>query len=193
MAWMSAADMGSLAGSQADVAELDHAGPWRSRSRYHKRAHAVDQSRLARRSGGLASQVLEDIGSPVIGDVEPVLSWELSCVLRAQTSSGAVFFKVALDTPLFANEASVVAELAALFPGEVPTPLAVDRGRRFLVLADAGPVVGWRAPIEAREEVMRAAARLQIRSAPHMGRLLGGRLPRPQAGLAGRPEHRMAH
>jgi Phosphotransferase enzyme family len=172
MAWMSASDVGSLAGGQADVADsitqvlrdlaagtTNEHMPWTNRG-WH--AEAEDWLRTS----------LMDIDSPVIGDVEPVLSWELSCVLRAQTASGAVFFKVALDTPLFANEASVVAELAALFPGAVPTPLAVDRGRRFLVLADAGPVVGWRAPIEIREEVMRAAARLQIRSAPHVGRLL---------------------
>jgi hypothetical protein len=172
MAWLSAADVGSLDGGQADVADsitellgdlaagtTNEHMPWTNRG-WH--AEAEDWLRTS----------MTDIGSPVIGDIEPVLTWELSCVLRAQTASGAVFFKVALDTPLFANEASVVTELAALFPDEVPTPLAIDRGRRFLVLAHAGPVVGWGAPIEIREDVMRAAARLQIRSAPHVGRLL---------------------
>jgi aminoglycoside phosphotransferase (APT) family kinase protein len=172
MAWLSAAEVGTLAGGPADVADSINqllgdlaAGTTNEHMPWTNRGWHAEAEDWLRRS-------LMDIGSPVIGDVEPILSWELSCVLRAQTPSGAVFFKVALDTPLFADEASVVAELAALFPREVPTPLAVDRGRRFLVLADAGPVVGWSAPIEIREEVMRAAARLQIRSAPHVGRLL---------------------
>jgi hypothetical protein len=86
--------------------------------------------------------------------------------------TGPVYFKVPLDTSLFANEALVVTELAALFPDDVPTPLAVDSDRRFLVLRDSGPVVGWSAPIETREDVLRAAARLQIRSAVHVDRLL---------------------
>ncbi len=172
MGWMSAADIGSLAGGQAEIADsimqvlgdlaagtTNEHMPWTNRG-WH--AEAEDWLRTS----------MKDIGSPVIGDVEPVLSWELSCVLRAETASGAVFFKVALDTPLFANEASVVAELATLFPGEIPSLLAADPDRRFLVLADAGPVVGWSAPIEIREDVMRAVARLQIRSAPHVGRLL---------------------
>jgi hypothetical protein len=38
-----------------------------------------------------------------------------------QSGYRPVYFKVALDTPLFANEGPVVAELAVLFPGEVPT------------------------------------------------------------------------
>ena len=93
-------------------------------------------------------------------------------MLRAQTTDGPVYLKVALDTPLFANESLVVAELDALFPGTVPKPVAVDRDRRFLALRDAGPVVGWQAPIDSREEFVRAAAQLHIRSVPHIDRLL---------------------
>ncbi len=172
MAWMSATDVGSLASDQADIAEsirqllfdlatatTNERMPWTNRG-WH--AEAEDWLR----------STLTDRGTPVVGAIEPILVWELSCVLRAQTVSGPVFFKTALDTPLFANEASVVAELAALFPGEVPTPLAVDLDRRLLVLEDAGQVVGWRAPVETREDVMRAVAQLQIRSASHVERLL---------------------
>ena len=111
-------------------------------------------------------------GMPVTGAIEPVLSWELSCVLRAQTTDGPVYFKAALDTALFANEGPVVAELDALFPGTVPKPLAVDPDRRFLALRDAGPVVGWQAPVDSREKSYGVAAHLHIQSAPHIDRLL---------------------
>jgi hypothetical protein len=168
LAWISTADVDAIADGHADatavLAELatgtrNECMPWTNRG-WH--AEAEEWLRTSMRENG----------TPVVGVIEPILTWELSCVLRAQTASGPVYFKRALDTPLFANEGPVVAELAALFPADVPKPLAVDPDRRFLVLADAGPIVGWDASIETREEVMRAAARLQIRSAPHVDRLL---------------------
>ena len=115
---------------------------------------------------------MSENGTPVVGAIEPVVSWELSYVMRAQTAAGLVYFKTWLDTELFANEASVVTELARLFPDEIPTPMAADLDRRYLVIRDAGPIVGSQAPIGTREEVICAVARMQKRSAPHVDRLL---------------------
>ena len=172
MAWTSAVDVGSFSAGQADVAELAiriladlAAGVTNKRMPWTDRGWHLEAEDWLRASCSHA-------GTPVTGAIEQVLSWELSCVLRAQTTDGPVYLKVALDTPLFANEGLVVAELDALFPGTVPKPVAVDRDRRFLALRDAGPVVGWQAPIDSREEFVRAAAQLHIRSAPHIDRLL---------------------
>jgi hypothetical protein len=64
------------------------------------------------------------IGRPLTGPVEQAQVWDLSCVLRAPTAAGAVWFKSAAASPLFVNEGVVMAELAGLFPDRVPAPLA---------------------------------------------------------------------
>ena len=169
MVWASGADLGNLPTEFAEMVTpvlsnlvagvRNDRMPWTNRG-WH--AEAEEWLLTSMRANG----------TPVVGAIEPVVSWELSCVMRAQTAAGLMYFKTWLDTPLFAPEGSVVTELARLFPDEIPTPVAVDLDRRYLVVRDAGPIVGWHAPIETREEVIRAAARMQKRSAPHVDRLL---------------------
>jgi hypothetical protein len=91
------------------------------------------------------------------------------------------------DSPLFVNEAVLTRELAGLFPDHAPAPLAVDAERRWMALPDFGAELGWDAPVEVREDMLRTFARLQVRAAPQVDRLLGGRVPGPPAGLAVRP------
>jgi hypothetical protein len=130
------------------------------------------------------------IGRPLTGPVEQVQVWDLSCVLRAPTAAGDVWFKATPTSPLFVNEGLVMRELAGLFGDRVPAPLAVDRERGWMVLDDLGEEVGWEAPLEVAEEVVRAFARLQVEAA---GRPAAGRrLPRPPPGPAGRPGAGMA-
>jgi aminoglycoside/choline kinase family phosphotransferase len=67
----------------------------------------------------------------------------------------------------------------------VPAPLAVDPDRGWMLLADFGGELGWDAPAELREDVVRAFARLQIEAAAHVDRLLAaGCLDRRLAWLA---------
>ncbi|HVQ96595.1 MAG TPA: aminoglycoside phosphotransferase family protein, partial [Mycobacteriales bacterium] len=115
---------------------------------------------------------LAALGRPVRGRVEQVRMAELSCVLKAATDDGDVYFKATLRLPLFANEGRVMAALAELFPADIPAPLAVDPERRWMLLPDLGPEVGWNAPIEVLEQVLRAFAGLQIRSVGSLDRLL---------------------
>jgi hypothetical protein len=93
-------------------------------------------------------------------------------VLRAPSQAGDVYFKAYLDAPLFTDEGPLMVELARLFPGQVPVPLAVDGDRRWVLMDDFGPVVGWEAPAEVHEEVLRAFARLQVGSLGMVDRLL---------------------
>jgi Phosphotransferase enzyme family len=108
----------------------------------------------------------------VTGRVEQLRVWELSCILRAPTVHGDVYLKATRDSPLFVNEAVVTRELAALFPDQVPAPLAVDAERRWMALADFGVELGWDAPVEVREDALRTFAGLQVRAAPQVDRLL---------------------
>ncbi|HEX3213991.1 MAG TPA: hypothetical protein VH016_15575, partial [Actinomycetota bacterium] len=112
------------------------------------------------------------IGRPLTGPVEQVQVWDLSCVLRAPTAAGVVWFKATAASPLFVDEGAVMGALAGLFGDRVPAPLAVDPGRGWMVLEDLGTEVGWEAPLEVVEEVVRAFARLQVEAAGQADRLL---------------------
>ncbi len=115
---------------------------------------------------------LAERGTAVVAPLEQVRSWSLSCVLRAPTERGAAYFKAAADPPLFAHEPRVVAALAARYPAHIPTPLAVDAGRRWLLLPDLGPALGGNAPAAAYATALRAFGRLQIATAADPGWLL---------------------
>jgi hypothetical protein len=91
---------------------------------------------------------MERLGRPVTGTVRQARVWRLSCVLRAPTGDGDVWFKANTTSPLFVNEGVVMGALAGLLPGQVPAPLAVEPERGWMVLADFGEEVGWEAPLE---------------------------------------------
>jgi hypothetical protein len=115
---------------------------------------------------------MERLGRPLTGPLEQVRVWELSCVLRAPTTAGDVWFKTSIASPLFVNEGVVMHTLARLFPDRVPAPLAVDAERGWMVLGGFGARVGWDASLEAVEEVARAFAGMQVEAVAHVDRLL---------------------
>jgi hypothetical protein len=175
-AWLSRADLTAdatgLDGTDPDLAlaarvaaDLDDgrppAGlqPWAARS-WH--AQAEDW---------LAAE-MERLGRPLTGPVEQVRVWELSCVLRAPTAAGDVWFKTSIAAPLFVNEGVVMRALARLFPDNVPAPLAVDPERGWMVLAGFDAKLGWDAPLEVVEAVARTFAGMQAEAAGHVDLLL---------------------
>ena len=169
MAW---AVIGELVGGDGDAAvaarvvtELGTGGtgvtgrPWAARGWF-------DQAE------GWLLETMAAIGRPVTGPLAQVRAWELSCVLRAPTATGDVWFKVNAALPLFVNEGVIIKMLSELFGDRVPAPLAVDPERGWMVLDDVGPEVGWEAPLEVVEEVASSFARLQVEAAGQTGRLL---------------------
>jgi hypothetical protein len=112
------------------------------------------------------------IGRPVTGPVAQARTWELSCILRAPTATGDVWFKTSAALPLFVNEGVVLTALSELFGDRVPVPLAVDPERGWVVLDDVGEEVGWSASFEVVEEVARSFARMQVEAAGQADRLL---------------------
>ena len=117
-------------------------------------------------------EALAAVGRPLTGPVEQMQVWDLSCVLRAPTAAGHVWFKATAASPLFVNEGLVMGALAGLFGDRVPAPVAVDPERGWMVLDDLGQEVGWEVPLEVVEEVVRAFARMQVEAAGQVDRLL---------------------
>jgi phosphotransferase family enzyme len=176
--WLGAGEAGCPAEAAAVLADAASGrvpvgrAPWR------------DAAWLAAAEGWMVDS-LAALGRPVRGPVDQVRMAELSCVLRAPTDAGDVYFKATAQSPLLTDEGRVMATLSDLFPGYVPAPLATDHQRRWMLLPDLGPEVGWHAPVDVREEVLRAFARLQIGSVEHVDRLLSaGCLDRTHRWLA---------
>lgn len=115
---------------------------------------------------------LTERGAIIVGPIEQVRNWSLSCVLRVPTDSGIVYFKASADPPLFANEPRVMTHLAEYYPTLIPTPLASDAARRWLLLADFGPQLGWGAGVAEYEAALRAFGRLQLATATQTAGLL---------------------
>lgn len=117
-------------------------------------------------------QQLSRLGYTLVAPVEYVKSWGISCILRARTSAGDIYFKEATILPLFADEPSVTTVLARLFPDHVPVPLCIERKRRWMLLADFGQSVEQLGEDVPRGEIFCLYAQLQIASAEHVDHLL---------------------
>lgn len=115
---------------------------------------------------------LSALGRPATGRTEQVRAWSLSSVLRTPTAGGTVFFKATAGLPLFVDEGRVMRGLARMFPANVPRPLAVDRSRRWMLLDDVGPELGWGAPIDEREAALGLFGLMQVTSSGRVDELL---------------------
>ena len=136
----------------------DERSPW-------SRAGWVDEVRvwLERELGRLGRSLVA---------VEQVKQWSISSVLRVRTDGPDVYFKVSAPLPLFVEEGRVTAMLASRFPGYVPEPLAVDEERGWLLLPAFDELVGWKAPLDVRCDVLARFAQLQQLSAEHADELI---------------------
>ncbi|HEU4782598.1 MAG TPA: phosphotransferase [Ktedonobacterales bacterium] len=102
-----------------------------------------------------------------------------SSVLRLPTTGGNVFFKAV--TQPFAFESPLTALLAELRPAESPRVLAVDRDRRWLLMADAGEPIRdqireTRNP-QAYQDMLVAFAQFQLALLPYTPRLESSAIP----------------
>jgi hypothetical protein len=104
---------------------------------------------------------LEDLGRPPIGPIDQVKNWSISCILRARTATGAVYFKTAAALPLFVNEPVVMAFLARRHPAHIPAPLRIDAERGWMLLDDFGPSLRESGAAAERQEMLRVFGHLQ--------------------------------
>jgi hypothetical protein len=115
---------------------------------------------------------LAELGQPPVAPVEQVRVWSISCILRAPTAGGDIYFKAAADLPLFANEPVVVVGLAQLFPAQVPAPLAWEAERRWMLLADFGRVIADSGTLTDRMEMVARFAQIQVACTGRVDELL---------------------
>jgi hypothetical protein len=133
--------------------------PW-ARVGWFAQAAAWTQSELGR------------LGYRLTAPVEQVKSWGISCILRARTASGDVYFKVASSLPLFVHEPALLRGLSGLYPDHIPTPLSIDEPRRWMLLADFGAAIGQGAPVDVQEEMLLLYGALQRDAMPRVDDLL---------------------
>jgi hypothetical protein len=117
--------------------------------------------------------------------IEQYRVWGLSCLLRAHTARGYAFFKAAASFPLAAHEARLTAALAERFPAHLPTPIAIDAERHWLLLADFGTPLGREAAVTTLAAAYRAFGDLQVAWAGRGAELLA-------SGCVDRPLERLA-
>jgi hypothetical protein len=90
---------------------------------------------LAEAHGWIAGR-LGDLGSEVAGAIEQPHVYPWSTVLRVPTPAGDIYFKA--NVPELRHEAAVVGLLSRRRPDCVPGLLAVEPGRGWMLMADAG-------------------------------------------------------
>jgi phosphotransferase family enzyme len=94
------------------------------------------------------------------GAIEAVHERTWANVWRVQTDGGALFFKACAAVQAF--EPRLTAELSARWPDDVPTVIAHDDARGWLLLADAGtPIAVFGNPPQAWLRVLPRYAELQ--------------------------------
>ena len=179
--WRSAADSEALSLSESDRSLLErHRAdvPPPERPQWARRGWFTEASSWIR-------DVLEECGRNAVGPVEQISSWCISSILRTETEEGTTYFKATARSPLFVEEGTVTRGLAEMFPGRVPRPIAVEPERRWMLLDDFGPVVGWKADLETRVAMLEAFARMQREAASRQDEILAhGVLDRRPAWLA---------
>jgi hypothetical protein len=115
---------------------------------------------------------LDRLDTILLAPVAQVRSWSISCVLRARTMSGDVYFKASSSQALFAHEPALVQALATMYPDHMPTPLAVDQAQDWMLLADFNRILRDQPESQAWADALCAFVRLQKASAVQVEALL---------------------
>lgn len=113
---------------------------------------------------------LASLGYQQIAPIEYVKNWSISCVLKVPTDAGNFYLKEASTLPLFCDEPIITAELAKLFPQNMPKVIGYKNS--WLLLEDFGEPIGRNRPPKVRQHVCQLLAKMQISSVKHCDRLL---------------------
>src|SRR5262249_4687642 len=109
--------------------------------------------------------------------IEQTRNWGISCILKAATTRGDVYFKAAPE--YLTNEPALVKVLAENLPLYFPEVLAVDAARRWMLTLDMGGKTLSDIPeLERGEEAMRYYARINFAWIERSQELLARSSPR---------------
>ena len=105
------------------------------------------------------------------GEIELVRKWCITCVLKAPTDAGDLYFKAV--PPTFFREVSVTRFLAELFPENIPVTVDANEPERWLLLRDFGQaVLGESKNAADWERALRHFAALQVTMTQRIDALL---------------------
>jgi hypothetical protein len=107
----------------AVLAETGVEAPWRRKGWFEEASRWI------------AAELKADGRKPT-GAVEQLRTWSISTVLRVPTATGDVYFKAV--PPVFCAEPPLTSELARRHPGHVPTVVALDHDRHWMLTDDFG-------------------------------------------------------
>jgi Phosphotransferase enzyme family len=125
----------------------------------------------------------------IVAPIEQVKSWGISCILRVLTTQGNIYFK-AIPTSfmheqvpssasgsaeklplLFAHEPALIQSLAVLYPRNMPTVLAMDRERCWMLQVDFGTELYKNPDKSAFERALRVHGQMQVAATQHIDTL----------------------
>lgn len=110
-------------------------------------------------------------GWTLTGEIEQVRKWCITCVLKAPTTVGDLYFKAV--PPTFAREVAVTRLLAELHPENLPTIVAANEAERWLLLRDFGQVfLGQSRDVQDWERAARDFAAVQVTMSRQIDALL---------------------
>jgi Phosphotransferase enzyme family len=111
----------------------------------------------------------------VTGEVETVHERPWANVWRVPTTDGPAWFKACAPSQAF--EPDLTTRLAMRSPELLPSVIAHDSDRAWLLLADAGDAIGFDADLSVWSSILPRYAQLQSREAAHAAEHLQGGVP----------------
>jgi hypothetical protein len=101
------------------------------------------------------------LGYALSGPVEQVkAAWSLSAILRVNTSAGALYFKADFAKP--PSEPAIIGALARRWPRNLPSVVAADHDRGWMLMRDFGARALDREPIARWQAANRTFSAIQV-------------------------------
>jgi hypothetical protein len=107
----------------------------------------------------IAEQLVRLAYTPTAPVEQVKTAWSCSSILRVPTTDGYLYFKATYARPPV--EVAVVQQLSRRWPRHVPTLVASDETRRWMLMKDFGPRELWRMPFARWPRALRLFGRLQ--------------------------------
>ncbi len=103
-------------------------------------------------------------------------AWGLSCTMKVVADAGDVYFKA--TPPFMSHEVRVMQAVAAACPELLPSPIAVDSDRGWLLMPDYGGEMLHECPDITRwEEALRLFSRAQVEQSENIRYWLSANIP----------------